>query len=367
MTKIKRILYISGGILHRGGVESFMMNYYRHFDHSKLQVDFIVHGPEKGYYDDEILSLGGKIYHVPVKSIDYRGNINALRKIFVSGEYNVIHSHMDAMSYVPLQLAKEMGIPNRIAHSHNTNFLTNNPLKILLNKYARFKLRSCATHYQACSVLAGEWLFGKGLMKSQKVTLVNNAIELAKFQFMPEIRAQMRTELSIESNFVIGHVARFDDQKNHEFLIDIFSEIIKKNKKAKLVLVGEGYLKNNIEKKVKTLLLENHVLFLGSRPDVDQLLNAFDVFVLPSKFEGLPVCLIEAQANGLPILVSDVVSKEVAITDLVSFKSLQDANSWIEGILNAQRKETLYYDQISEKGYNIDLESHKLQDFYLGL
>lgn len=365
--RINRVLYISGGILHRGGIESFMMNYYRHFDHSKLQIDFVVHGFEKGYYDDEILSLGGKIYHVPIKSIDYKGNIKALREIFLSGEYKIIHSHMDAMSYVPLKLAKELGIPYRIAHSHNTNFLTNNFLKILFNKYARLRLREYATHYFACSELAGRWLFGDNLVNSKRVEIIHNAIDLSRFQFDLSKRNELRESLGLGSNFILGHVGRFDDQKNHVFLIDLFSKILEKNKTAKLLLVGEGHLKESINEKVKDLGLQDDVIFMGSRSDVNCLLNAFDVFILPSKFEGLPVCLVEAQTNSLPVFASDVISKEIIITDLVNFRSLQLAESWIEGLLNAEHQHISYNEQITKEGYNIEIESKKLQDFYIRL
>lgn len=365
---LQRILYVSGGILNRGGIESFMMNNYRNFDKSKLQVDFIVHGPDKGYFDDEILDLGGKIHYVPVKSIDYKGNLNALNSIFSSNDYRLIHSHMDAMSYIPLKLAKKNNIPYRIAHSHNTNFLTSNPLKISINKFARFKLRNYATHYMACSDLASKWLFGNKITNSGEVMFVNNAIELAKYSFNDSVRKELREELGIKPNeMVVGHVGRFDYQKNHEFLIDIFAKFSNQRSDSKLLLVGEGFLKKNIEDKVLKLGLADKVLFLGSRGDIHKLLSVFDVFILPSLFEGLPVCLVEAQANGLPILVSDVVSKQADITGLSKFVSLNNIDAWVDCLKEQTRSHISYTDTIRAKGYDIKVEANKLENFYLNL
>jgi len=348
----------------RGGIESFMMNYYRHFDRTKIQIDFVVHGFEKSYYDEEIKELGGNLYHVPIKSIDYKGNVIALKEIICSKKYNIIHSHMDAMSFIPLKIAKQAKVPYRIAHSHNTNHLTNNSLKILFNEYARFSLRKQATHFFACSNQAGKWLFGNTLFE-KKGMVINNAIETKNFLFDLDIRNKIRIDLDIKDKFVIGHVGRFDYQKNHVFLIEIFQEVLKIKENALLVLVGEGHLQKDIKKKVNDLGLNDKIIFLGSRSDVNQLLNAFDVFLLPSQFEGLGIALIESQTNGLPTFVSNAVPKDVAITNLISFKPLDNAREWVYDILEAKRD--FYTDmdiEITRKGYDIVSEAKKLEDFY---
>lgn len=352
--------------MNRGGIESFMMNYYRHFDHTKIQVDFVVHGHKKGYYDDEIKQYGGDIYYVPVKSDDFSGNITALKNIFSTKKYNIVHSHMDAMSYIPLKYAKQQNIPFRIAHSHCPDSLTKNIVKKILNQIARLLVRREATHFFSCSKTTGEWLFGKKRFTS-KGQMIPNAIEVEKFIFNNEIRNKIRKELNIENKFVLGHVGHFQFQKNHHYLIEIFSNLVKVKNDSILILIGEGEMQEEIKANVYSLGLSEKVIFLGSRPDVNEFLNAMDVFLLPSKFEGFPLSLIEAQTNGLPVFTSDVISKEIAITDLVRFKPLNNANEWIEDILEAKRSEKDMYEQITQSGYNIKVEAEKLQDFYLNL
>lgn len=365
--KPDRILYICGGIMNRGGIESYMMNYYRHIDRNKIQIDFIVHGNQKGVYDDEIEELGGKIYHVPVKSKDYFGNIRALKKIFNSGEYKIVHSHMDAMNMVVLKTARKCGVPIRISHSHNTKHLTSNPIKVLMNEYARKNVSRYATHLFACSSLAGEWLYGKKNIDQGKVLLINNAIEVAKYQFSESSRNEMRSKLPIlDDEIVIGHVGRFDYQKNHSFLLDVFKEYININPKCKLVLVGEGHLKENIINKIQNLGISDNVILAGTTDKVENYLNLFDVFVFPSLFEGLGIVLIEAQANGLPCIVSDTVPSESNVTGSISYLSLKDdIKHWANEIENKRKVRSKQFNALTQ--YDIDKEANKLQAIYLDM
>ncbi|HCL01509.1 MAG TPA: glycosyltransferase family 1 protein [Lachnoclostridium phytofermentans] len=366
-----RILYVNGGIMHRGGIESYMMNYYRHIDRSIIQIDFIVHGFDKGVYDDEIKSLGGRIYNIPVKSKDYFGNIKALKKIFNCGEYRIVHSHLDAMSMVILKTAKECGIPIRIAHSHNTQHLTNNCMKYLLNEYARKNVKKYATHLLACSEAAGRWLYGNKAYDEGKVKLVNNAIEFDKFAFNKQRRDLIRAQLGLENNFVIGHVGRFDYQKNHMFLLETFNATLKQIPNAKLLLIGEGHLEEQIKAKIKELGIKENVVLLGARSDINELLNSFDLFLLPSLFEGLPVVLIESQANGLVCIASDKITKSVDITKKTTFLPLEeDKKIWVRNISESKQKvqsREIQRKEFEEKGYSIELESRLLQDFYISL
>lgn len=366
-----RVLYVNGGIMHRGGIEAYMMNYYRHIDRKKVQIDFVVHGFEKGVYDDEIREMGGKIYNVPIKSKDYIGNIRALKAIFNTGEYKIIHSHMDAMSMVVLKIAKQCGVPIRIAHSHNTQHLTNSKIKYMLNEYARRNINKYATHLFACSEAAGRWLFGNAKYDSGDVVLVNNAIEIEKFQFNEAKRELLRQQLGLSNNFVIGHVGRFDYQKNHLFLLNIFQETLKYIPNAKLVLIGEGHLKEKITKKIRDLEIEERVMMLGLRSDVNDLNNMFDIFLLPSLFEGLPVVAIEAQANGLPCLFSDTITKEVQVTDLVKFMSKeQTALDWgveINRVLQQNNIRRSKKNILISNGYSIEDEAQRLENMYISL
>lgn len=365
-----RILYVNGGIMSRGGIESFMMNYYKYFDKDKIQVDFIVHGFEKGIYDDEIKSMGGKIYNVPIKSKDYFGNISALTKIFRSGNYKVVHSHMDAMSMVVLKIAKKCGIPIRIAHSHNTQHLTKNLAKYFINEYARKNITKYATHYFACSHAAGRWLFGTKFT-DKKITVINNAINLNDYLFNNAKRNELREKYDLNSKYVIGHVGRFDYQKNHMFLLEIFRELLKKKPDSILFLVGDGHLRSDIESKITDLNIGNNVIIAGIRNDVSQLMNAFDIFCLPSHFEGLPVVLVEAQANGLKCITSDTVTTEVDISGDTKFIGLGNEfiDVWVNNIveLNRDPNRTIDNDLFIDAGYSISHEAQKLQDTYLSL
>lgn len=349
-----------------GGIEAFMMNYYRNIDRSKIQIDFVVHGFEKGIYDDEIRELGGIIYNVPIKSESYFANINELRNIFNKKLYKIVHAHMDAMNTVVLREAKRSGVPIRISHSHNTQHLTNSKIKYALNEYVRKRVCKYATHLFACSVPAAEWLYGKKAVKEGAVYLIKNAIDLDKYRFSDFYRDKYRKVFNVEDNFVIGHIGRFDYQKNHEFLINLFSEFIQLYPKAKLFLVGDGHLRSKIENQILKLGLSKDVIIAGYRKDINQLMNCFDVLCLPSKFEGLAIVLIEAQMNGLNCVASNTIPEEVKLTSLVKFVSLEsNISQWIKQLYNGRKKT---YDNIEEKiieaGYSINKEAVKLSDLY---
>lgn len=363
-----RVLYVNGGIMDRGGISSYMMNYYRHIDRSKVQIDFVVHGFEKGVFDDEIKELGGELYNIPIKSNDYFGNVKALREIFRSEKYKIVHSHMDAMGAIVLKEAKKCNIPVRIAHSHNTEHLTNNKVKYYLNELARKNITKYSTQLCACSELAGKWLFGEKLVENRKVRIINNAIDVNLYQFNEEKRTNIKKDLALKDNFIIGHIGRFDYQKNHMFLLEMFSQLIKEKPNVKLVLVGDGHLKNTIENKIEELKLSKHVILLGQRADVNDLMNIFDCFVLPSLFEGLPVVAIEAQANGLPCFLSSTITKEVALTDNIKFLNISNKDEWITSLSKSQilNREIVGSDFL-KSGYEIESAAEKLCDLYLNL
>ena len=366
--EVNRILYVNGGIMNRGGIESYMMSYYRNIDRNLLQIDFVVHGFEKGAYDDEIESLGGRIYRVPVKSKDYFGNINQLKKIFNNNNYKIVHSHMDAMSTVVLKVAKECGVPIRIAHSHNTQHLTTNKLKYLLNEFARKNITKYATHLYSCSEPAARWLFGDENTDIGNVKYIRNAIDLEDYIFNKDIRTETRKEFGIQDYFVIGHVGRFDYQKNHLYLIDVFSKFLKNQPNSKLILVGDGHLRNEITNKIVDLNIEENVILLGIRKDINKIINAFDVFLLPSHFEGLPLVLIEAQANGLNCIVSSNIAHEVNISGNVKFLPINhEVSNWVNTILSNRENYDRNVDlnNFISAGYSIKNEAIKLQELYL--
>lgn len=366
MTKPVRILQVFGK-MNRGGAETMIMNLYHNIDRSKVQFDFIIHTNEFCDYDCEISSLGGKIYRVP----RYNGKNYFIYKESWNNffqkhtEYKIIHGHVRSTASIYLKIAKKYGLIT-ISHSHSTSSGSGFPA--IVKNILQYPIRFTADYLFACSKSAGEWLFGKKACQSDNFFVLKNAIDTAKFTFDKNIRIQKRKELKIEDKFVIGHVGRFTTVKNHIFLIDVFRAFHDKNAKSVLLLVGDGELRQSIEKKVRDLGLSDNVIFTGVRSDIPDLLQAMDVFLFPSLYEGLPVTLIEAQASGIKCFVSDSVTEEVKITNQVEFVSLeQSPENWAEEILKYEdgydRKDT--YQEICNAGYDIKDNARWLQEFYL--
>ena len=349
-----------------GGVEAVVMNYYRHLDHSKIQFDFICDDDSTNIPYDEIEKLGGKVILIPPyqKVFQYQ---RELRRVLRDGKYKIVHSHINTLSVFPLYAAKKVGVPVRIAHSHST---TNKKewKKNLLKQVLRPFSRKYATNYMCCSELAGRWLFGDKAYDEGKVYLLNNAIDLDKFKYDKKIRDKKRKELGIkEDTIVIGHIGRFVAQKNHIFLIDIFNQFHKKEKNSILLLAGQGPLQEEIKNKVRELGLNDSVRFLGQRNDANELYQVFDVFLLPSLYEGLPVVGVEAQASGLLCFFSDDMTKETKVLDSTVFMSLSNADDeWATSILdnyiNFRRKDTT--SDITKSNFNIKYETNKLKNKY---
>ena len=347
----------------RGGLESMIMNYYRHIDREKVQFDFLVHRQFRADYDDEIESLGGRIYRLP-QLIPWSGSYKkALNRFFVDHpEYKIVHVHQDCLSSVILRAARQHGVPVRIAHSHNSSQDKN--LKYPIKLYYRRQIPTYATHLFACGQDAGIWMF-----RGKPFQILNNAIDAKKYRFDPAQLKQIREEFEIPAgSFVIGHVGRFALQKNHKFLIDIFAEVQKRQADARLLLVGDGDLRSAMESKVTSLGLSEKVIFAGVRSDVADLMQAMDVFVFPSLYEGLPVTMIEAQAAGLPCIISDKVPPECILTEgLVDVMPLSASpETWAEKIL-AKRAipRTDRRAEIAAHGFDITTEAVKLQEFYI--
>lgn len=365
MTEPIRVAHVIGNWLG-GGVESVVMNYYRNIDRNKVQFDFLCSESSTDIPYEEIEKLGGRVFIVPnyTKVVKYQKNY---KKIFKENNYKIVHSHISTMSIFPLRAAKKAGVPIRIAHSHSTTNKKEKK-KNLLKQVLRPFSRVYATDYMCCSELAGRWLFGDKEYDKGNVYLLNNAIDLDKFKFDEKVRKTKRKELGIgDDTFVIGHIGRFVEQKNHRFLIDIFNEIHKKNSNSLLLLVGQGPLKKEIENKVKELKLNDSVRFLGQRNDVNELYQAFDVFLLPSLYEGLPVVGVEAQATGLLCELSNDMTKETKVLDTTRFISLNtSAEEWATIILDDysrfKRHDTTY--EITKKNFNIKNETSKLENEY---
>ena len=357
-------------VMDRGGAEAMIMNYMRNINRDIIKFDFLTNRDYRAAYEDEIESLGGKVYHMcpmyPGKFHRYKKEVREFLK--EHPEYKIIHSNLEERSYLPLKVAKKMGVPVRISHSHNRP-LGINP-KLIVRYYFRFMLKFYNTHMFACGEEAGDWLYGK--KNRDNVTIMNNAVDANQYRYNPEVSKEMKEQLGIEGKKVIGHVGRFFPQKNHDFLIDIFNEIYKKDKDTVLLLVGGGELddalKNQIKEKVKKLGLEDAVQFLGVREDVDRVVQTFDVFLLPSLFEGLPVTMVEAQAAGLPCVISDKVPIQCDLTGNVWVVPLEESpEKWADVVLdkanNFEKRDT--YQQIADAGFDIKSQAKWLEEFYV--
>lgn len=351
--------------LQAAGVENFVMNLYRNIDRSKVQFDFIVHTVVPQRYDDEVKSLGGKIYYFTYKDDKnffkyYRDLNNFFTK---HPEYKIIHGNMQSMMPVYLGIARKHNVPVRIAHSHIAGY--NKTVKgYLLHILSRFSKHESTVNF-ACSGLAGKYLF-----KNRKFLVIPNAIDPNRFKYSSSTRSKIRKELGVSnSSLVLGHIGRFELQKNHQRLIQIFERVHNENKDSYLLLLGEGELEDKIKMMVSEKSLDKYVRFLGIKKDVEKYYNAMDMFLLPSLYEGLPIVAVEAEANGLPCEISDSVTKEVDVLGQAKFISLKAPDKkWADEILKCaamKRSGTDSYNKLCSSKYNIKKMVEFMQSFYL--
>lgn len=362
-----RILQITGG-MNMGGIENFIMNIYRNIDRNKVQFDFLIHQKEEQIFEEEIKKLGGNVYRISsIKKIGYFKYKKELRKFFEKSRYKVVHSHYNELSGLILKVAKKCGIKNRIAHSHTSYPTYKNIFIKIFSKFLILQLKDKNILKFACSQKAGEWLYGI----NNEFNVINNGINPQEYLFNIKKRNETREKLNLKDNdIVIGHVGRFSSEKNHSFLMDIFNELLKINKNYKLLLVGDGNTREEIEKKVQSLKLGDSVRFLGVRKDVKDILQGLDLFILPSIFEGLPVTLVEAQGAGLKCFISDSVTREIDLEcKLTEFISLnKSAQEWAEIIDNNkeyERKNTI--EALRKHGYDMTQNAKELENLYIEL
>ena len=353
--------------MDRAGIETMLMNYYRHIDRSKIQFDFLCNKTKPGAYDEEIKRLGGNIYHSPglnpLKFFKYKKFMFNLFK--ENPDIIIMHSHNGELAYQSLYGAYKYGIKTRICHAHNTKIEPNlkKPLKLLY----KTQLKKVANYYWGCGTDAVRFYFGDKVVQEGNYRILHNAIEVDRFTYDKKIRNNIRSEMNLDGKFVIGHVGRFMEQKNHEFILDLLKVILDKEPNAILLLMGDGELEDKMKLKAKNLEISNNIRFLGNINNVNEMYQAMDVFILPSLFEGLPVVGIEAQAAGLKCVFSDKVTKEVKITDNVDFLNLDRTSleDWANTILNYREYERKdMKEKIVEAGYSIEEEAKKLEEIY---
>lgn len=359
-------------IMNRGGAETMVMNYYRKIDKMKVQFDFMVHRQERGAYDDEIEAMGGRIFRMcPIYPQNIFRYKRLLREFFdTHPEYRILHSHMSELGYFAFKEAVRHHVPVRICHAHNAPVFKSETWKEKLKRLPREclakKIRGLSTDFFTCSEVAGEWLFGR--KNRYNLQFMPNAIDSKSFSYNLQKSIEAKKSLGWENKIIIGHVGRFCPQKNHNFLIDIFQAFHQVHSESMLILVGSGDLMGPIKKKVRSLGLDESVCFLGNRADMSLLYSAFDLFLFPSFYEGLPVSLVEAQAAGLPCVVSDTISCQTKILPSYVKVSLQESPvTWAEQmdsiLLRWKRKDTS--SEIKQAGFDITTNAEWLTQYYI--
>jgi len=362
------VLHIAPGI-DGGGVGGVIYNYLSHMDLKDMHVEVVVRDyGHRQFLHDRFDELGISVHYIVQRKKNLKKHFEEISKIIRDGKFDIVHCHDQNWSIIYLKIAEKMGVPVRIAHSHLT-VQTSDRIKIAISNLFTTSLKKTATGYFACGKAAGVYMWGSEIANSSKLYVMRNAVDAQRFQFSDSIRDEYRKKFGFGDKTVIGHIGRFNEQKNHLFLINIFKVYLKIDSTALLILIGIGELEEQIRELVIKNEMQNNVIFLGQREDVRELYNAFDVFILPSLYEGLPVVGVEAQANGLPCIFSDTISNEVVILPDTEVLKLSDsAQMWAHVIRNlANRKQNDRRDAIdliNAAGYNIEVEAEKLRKYY---
>ena len=360
-----RVLHIFGA-LNPGGVETLVMNIYRCIDREKVQFDFALTEGKKSFFDDEVLSLGGRIFYFD-KSKSMQQNLSEIFE--TKGPFKVMHSHVYFYSGLVLRNAKKHNIPVRIAHAHNTSFGQVYTLKRRAYEWLMRKLiLQNATDLLGCSVDACEFVFGEGCMEDSRCSVMCNGFDVEAFKYNEESREKIRKQYGIEGKLVVGHVGRFEDQKNHKQLVEQFAAIYKKRPDAVLLMVGRGSLMDGIKEKCKELGIYDACVFAGAQKDTPSYYSAMDVFLFPSLYEGLGSVLMEAQASGLHVITSkDVVPDEIDVTGNATFVSLDAAaENWADTVLaNSDRVINNTANMMVKETYDIKKVTEGLCNIYL--
>lgn len=352
--------------MDRGGIETMLMNFYRNTDHEKVQFDFLANKPAPGDYDEEIRSLGGRIFVSP-GFMSYRKYVDYMTDLFKEHpEYKIIHTHNGSLMLYALRSAKKNDIPVRIAHAHATAVPVG--LKNELKKLMRPMIKYAATDYWGCSDAAGKFYFSEKRWNNSH-ELIHNAINVEDFTFSEKTRASIRQQYDFGDKLVIGHVGRLAPQKNQKKILEVFSEIHKQNPNTHLVIIGTGELEASLKQYCRELNIADFVTFTGVLSNVNEWYSAFDVFVMTSLYEGLPVVAVEAQAADLPCVLTDTITPEVKVTDSVKFLGLHDdAGVWAKSILELQTQPRVSRaKELQAAGYDIKSEALRMQELYIKL
>lgn len=359
MKKCKVLFAVNA--MNMGGLENFVMNIVRNIDLSRFYIEFLYCDNKVTYFDEEIEKLGLRITRITSRSESLKNHLKDLKEFFKHKQFDTVHiNYNSSLCFTVARAAKKAGVRNIIVHSHNSY-----AKKAFFHKLCKPFVKKYANKYFACSQLAADWMFTKKINKSGEVTIINNAIDSERYCFSDKERYRIKQELGLQNKFIIGHVGRFNYQKNHKFLIDIFNEYLKINPDSVLLLLGNGELYNEIQTYVNDLSLTEKVVFAGIRDDIAEILSAIDCFLMPSLFEGLPVTLVEAQASGVRCLVSDTITKEVELTDAIEYFSIRkSAEEWAKQIKKNPKNRIEYNKKIKFSSFDIKIEVKELENFY---
>ncbi|MBI9014103.1 MAG: glycosyltransferase [Clostridiales bacterium] len=363
-----RVIHIVSNISRNDGIMSIMMNLNRNIDKNELLFDFITFNVPEINYLDEIESLGGKVYDLSkVKKMSLYYEISRIFSMEI--KYNTIHIHSLNYGILPILISKKYNILNRIVHSHSTKS-SSQLLKRIRNAVINRIVLLYANKYIACSDTAAEYLFNRKIIENKKVFILNNAIDCNEFSFCTEKRKNTRNKFGIKNEFVVGHVGRFSKEKNHEFIVKVFFEILKINECSRLLLIGDGPTKSKIMKLTEMLNIQDKVTFAGTLNDTSSIYSAIDLLIFPSFFEGVPLVLVEAQACDTPCIVSEKITADIQINSNYEIMKLIDApQNWAQKIIrmNVRNKRNSKKDSIARAGYCIKDSSKKIQDYYNNL
>lgn len=331
MIKVLHVVSSLGG----GGVESMVYNYYTKFDRQLIQFDFIVHGDDIGMLEEKFQVMGSKIFHVTPKKISFMQNVKEINYVIQNGRYDVVHCHQNFSNFVPLLIAKKYNVPVRISHAHGCKTVMTTR-ELIKNYYLRLLNKLGANYFFSCGVGAGKWLHGMHWFPNGRNIILKNAIDTDKFSYSPEVRKGYRRKLNLDDKIVLLHVGRFSEEKNHMFLLQLFHILSKHSKNYILLFVGNGPTEGVIRKQVNDYGLNDQVRFLGVRTDVAEIMNAADIFLLPSKHEGFAITLLEAQATGMIAFASDTIPRETAVTNLIKYIPIENPSVWVDEVIKVQ-------------------------------
>ena len=359
-----RVLHLLPG-LGLGGISSVILNYYQNLDQTQIQFDFAVFNPVIGYNGKIFESLGSKIYVLPEKTKNFIRYIKELKKIIINGNYDVVHAHQNYMSFIPLFVAKKLGVKKRFSHSHSAYLVSNNivdKISLRLSKYFNILF---ATKQLACGNDAAKLCYGNKALAKNDVEILYNAIDLEKYKFNEQFRNEIRENLNLSNKIIMGTVARISKEKNLNLLINVFLSLPNKEN-YRCLIVGDGEERVKLEEIIFQKKLKDFFIFVGNKEDAFKYYSAFDVFMLPSFREGFPVSVVEAIANGLPCILSNKITKEFENYKGVQYLSINDENEWQKEILKLKKIRYDNFNALAQNGLEIKIAAKRLEELYKG-